>query len=1038
MPDRGGIRSRTNGESLWVGPGPGPGPVGSDSGLGWDPVGSQSGKSATLEWDPVGSQSGKSATLEWDPVGSQSGVAVCRGGIWSGANQERVRLWGGIRLGANQEWLSVGVGSGREPIGKECDFGVGSGREPVGKECDFGVGSGQGPIRKECDFEWDPGSRWIPDPPSQGPTGSWISAHKAPADPRATSGSQISPHKAPVDPRGAGGSRIPPHKAPLDPGSPPTRLRRIPGQPVDPGSPPMRPRRIPGLPTRPQRIPGQPVDPGSPPMRPQWIPDLPPRPRRIPTRCGWIPDLPGVTSADPSSLPVPSLKASGRVLAAVTSRLRRHTHAHPPHLRRHRLGDVTAGNWARGRVAGMKPGRRFRHTQDGARRPGNRAVRFRHAGDGGAARPGRACAVGRKWEAEPAAGGMAGPGPGPGSGSGSGSGPGPGPGPYLYELPAWLMCSFCRLMDALNRSDWERFGKWGGLGGTGSDWGWTGMDWDGVEAAGGAGSTGDGGSLAAGAGAGGAALGRRRPRAHGHGAVGLGPAPRAPAGPAGPAAGAAPAAGPRPPGRLVPRPGLPHGAPPAAPHGAPPALRDPQPTTAAPHGPPGPPLKSQHRLCLGPPETRPPRAIPAPPAPPPSALLSTPSLDPPCPDPPSPPDQALAWPRSSLSRLRPGPPPPPPTPPAPRPFCWRLGELAGATGGFADTHKVGEGGFGVVYRARLRHTDYAVKRLRQDADLDWGVLVKSFVTEAEKLSRYRHPNIVELSGVCAEGGHFCLVYVFMPNGSLEQRLGAQCPHPPLTWGQRLHVLLGTARALQFLHRDRPALVHGDVKSSNVLLDAGLSPRLSDFGLARAPRGGGGGRSGTLGGSRTLQGTLAYLPPEYLQGGALTPALDTYSFGVVVLEALTGRRAMETDARGRTTYLKELLEEEEEDEEGGVSGPPPDPRAGPPPPGLATALSRLAARCLHRRGKRRPAMAQVYEELERLQEGAPPTPPNQPEEEEEEENMAASAGLVINPARRRLMERLALYRQGRLDSLGLLASAGPPATADPQESDDSQP
>ncbi|XP_054664617.1 interleukin-1 receptor-associated kinase 1 isoform X2 [Grus americana] len=554
-------------------------------------------------------------------------------------------------------------------------------------------------------------------------------------------------------------------------------------------------------------------------------------------------------------------------------------------------------------------------------------------------------------------------------------------------------------------------------------------------------------SLAPGAGAGGAAVGGLRPGPHGRRALGVGAAQRPPAGPAGAAAGAAPAAGTRHAGRLVPRSGPPHGAPPAAPPGAPPALRAPQPPPAA-HGPPGPPLGRQHRLCVGPPETAPPRAVPAPPgAPPPSALLSTPSLGPPLPAPPAPPDEALASLCSSLASLRPGPPPPAPpavvAPPVPPPFRWGLGELAGATGGFADTHKVGEGGFGVVYRARLRHTDYAVKRLRQDADLDWGVLVNSFVTEVEKLSRYRHPNIVELSGVCAEGGHFCLVYVFMANGSLQQRLGAQCPQPPLTWGQRLHVLLGTARALQFLHRDTPALVHGDVKSSNILLDAGLSPRLSDFGLARPPRGGAGGSStGSLGGSRSLRGTLAYLPPEYLRGGALTPALDTYSFGVVLLEVLTGRPAMETDARGRTTYLKELLEEAEDEDEG-WSGPPPDPRAGLPPPGLATALSRLAARCLRRRGKRRPAMAQVYEELERLQEGAPPAPPNQPQESEEEEEAAAAAppGVVINPARRRLMERLALYRQGRLDSLGLLASGGPPAMAaapQPQESDDSQP
>ncbi|KAM7133941.1 interleukin-1 receptor-associated kinase 1, partial [Macrochelys suwanniensis] len=255
--------------------------------------------------------------------------------------------------------------------------------------------------------------------------------------------------------------------------------------------------------------------------------------------------------------------------------------------------------------------------------------------------------------------------------------------------------------------------------------------------------------------------------------------------------------------------------------------------------------------------------------------------------------------------------------PAPQPFAWPLAELTRATDGFAARHKVGEGGFGCVYRARLRNTDYAVKRLKEDAELDWSSIRSSFLTEVEKLSRFRHPNIVEFGGFCAERDHFCLVYVFMPNGSLEDQLSGQGGRPPLSWAQRLEVLVGTARAIQFLHQDTPSLIHSDIKSSNILLDRGLHPRLGDFGLARAGRGrgGSGGLSASLGRTHTVRGTLAYLPPEYVQSGALSPAIDTYSYGVVLLETLTGRRALETDGHGRTKFLKDLVVEEEEAEAG---------------------------------------------------------------------------------------------------------------------------
>ncbi|XP_050783192.1 interleukin-1 receptor-associated kinase 1 isoform X1 [Gopherus flavomarginatus] len=515
-----------------------------------------------------------------------------------------------------------------------------------------------------------------------------------------------------------------------------------------------------------------------------------------------------------------------------------------------------------------------------------------------------------------------------------------------------------------------------------------------------------------------------------------------------------------------------------------------------------------------PPVLRPPFLPSAPPAPHPptgDSRASTIACDPPKPPPqplpePSCPSLPLPGPPPSslLSTSRQGPAPPPAAPPAdegvkalgpaPQPFAWPLAELVQATGGFAERHKVGEGGFGCVYRARLRNTDYAVKRLKEDAELDWSSIRSSFLTEVEKLSRFRHPNIVEFGGFCAERDHFCLIYVFMPNGSLEDRLSGQGGRPLLSWAQRLEVLVGTARAVQFLHRDTPSLIHGDVKSSNILLDGALHPRLGDFGLARAGRGqaGSGGLSASLGRTHTVRGTLAYLPPEYVRSGTLSPSIDTYSYGVVLLETLTGRRALETDGRGRTKFLKDLVAEEEEAEvtevpgqsQLAVTGPGPDqdaratrvgtrifqnhmdPRVGPCPEELGTALGCLATRCLHRRSKRRPPMAQVYEDLERLQKSlpwdppstpwgdslprAPGLPPNQPVESDESLSEEGGSWLgvapslhpqiQINPARQRIMERLALYQQGALDSLGVLASELPAGSAPrlPEESDDFEP
>ncbi|XP_077845034.1 interleukin-1 receptor-associated kinase 1 isoform X3 [Macaca mulatta] len=509
------------------------------------------------------------------------------------------------------------------------------------------------------------------------------------------------------------------------------------------------------------------------------------------------------------------------------------------------------------------------------------------------------------------------------------------------------------------------------------------------------------------------------------------------------------------------------------------------------------------------------------------------------PPPPSPaPSSTKPGPESSVSLLQGA---------HPSPFCWPLCEISQGTHNFSEELKIGEGGFGCVYRAVMRNTVYAVKRLKEDADLEWTAVKQSFLTEVEQLSRFRHPNIVDFAGYCAQNGFYCLVYGFLPNGSLEDRLHCQTQAcPPLSWPQRLDILLGTARAIQFLHQDSPSLIHGDIKSSNVLLDERLTPKLGDFGLARFSRfaGSSPSQSSTVARTRTVRGTLAYLPEEYIKTGRLAVDTDTFSFGVVVLETLAAQRAVKTHG-ARIKYLKDLVEEEAE--EAGValrstqstlaadSWAAPiamqickkhlDPRPGPCPPELGLGLGRLACCCLHRRAKRRPPMTQENSYVSSTggaHSGAAPWQPlaapsgasaqaaeqlqrglNQPVESDEslgglsaalrswhltpscplgpaplgeascpqgdtagESSWGSGPGfrptaveglvlgssasssseppqIIINPARQKMVQKLALYEDGALDSLQLLSSSSLPGLGleqdrqGPEESDEFQ-
>ncbi|XP_034447484.1 interleukin-1 receptor-associated kinase 1 isoform X2 [Hippoglossus hippoglossus] len=305
-------------------------------------------------------------------------------------------------------------------------------------------------------------------------------------------------------------------------------------------------------------------------------------------------------------------------------------------------------------------------------------------------------------------------------------------------------------------------------------------------------------------------------------------------------------------------------------------------------------------------------------------------------------------------------------------MCWSYEEVHAGTKGFSPSLQVGEGGFGVVYRATLGNTDCAIKKLKQDCVLDLAFLKQTFQTEVEKLSKFRHPNIVDLLGVCEGGGSLCLIYSYMDNRSLEEQLH-NCV--VLTWCQRLSIVEDVSSALAFLHSppDRHApLIHGDVKSSNILLDRHLVAKLADFGLARfgsrRSTGHSATRTASVGKTETVRGTLAYLPEEYWRNGELGTAVDVYSFGVVLLEVLTGRRALERDGKSGERYLKDLVEEVEDSPTGSCAAVwknQLDQRlitGGAAEPAEWMTVLALACICLDKRRKKRPGMSEVFQKL----------------------------------------------------------------------------
>ncbi|CAK9173336.1 unnamed protein product [Ilex paraguariensis] len=289
--------------------------------------------------------------------------------------------------------------------------------------------------------------------------------------------------------------------------------------------------------------------------------------------------------------------------------------------------------------------------------------------------------------------------------------------------------------------------------------------------------------------------------------------------------------------------------------------------------------------------------------------------------------------------------------------------LRNATNNFDRLLKIGEGGFGSVYKGTIRSEDgqgdntvVAIKKLNRHGLQGH----KQWVAEVQFLGVVDHPNLVKLLGYCAVDGprgiQRLLVYEYMHNKSLEDHLfGSNMPTLP--WTTRLNIILGAAQGMAYLHEGLEVqVIYRDFKSSNVLLDKDFNPKLSDFGLAR--EGPAGDRTHV---STAPVGTYGYAAPEYVETGHLTLKSDIWTFGVVLYEILTGRRTVERNLPSVEQKLLDWVKQFPAD--GRRFSMIIDPRLrNQYSLSAARKIAKLADRCLNKNAKARPTMSQVVESL----------------------------------------------------------------------------
>ncbi|KAI3456401.1 hypothetical protein Pfo_013064 [Paulownia fortunei] len=213
---------------------------------------------------------------------------------------------------------------------------------------------------------------------------------------------------------------------------------------------------------------------------------------------------------------------------------------------------------------------------------------------------------------------------------------------------------------------------------------------------------------------------------------------------------------------------------------------------------------------------------------------------------------------------------------------YDFGKIRAATNDFSDANKLGQGGFGAVYRGKLLNgQEIAVKRLSRDS----GQGNVEFKNEVLLVARLQHRNLVRLLGFSIEGTERLLIYEFVQNASLDQFIFDPIKRSYLDWDRRYKIIGGIARGLLYLHEDsRLRIIHRDLKASNVLLDGEMNPKIADFGMARIF-----GQDETQGNTNRIVGTYGYMSPEYAMHGQFSVKSDVFSFGVLVLEIISGQK-----------------------------------------------------------------------------------------------------------------------------------------------------
>ncbi|PWA92717.1 serine/threonine/dual specificity protein kinase, catalytic domain-containing protein [Artemisia annua] len=282
--------------------------------------------------------------------------------------------------------------------------------------------------------------------------------------------------------------------------------------------------------------------------------------------------------------------------------------------------------------------------------------------------------------------------------------------------------------------------------------------------------------------------------------------------------------------------------------------------------------------------------------------------------------------------------------------CFSFAELISATNNFEEKLCIGRGGFGRVYKGMIldgtTNRTYAIKRLNSLSDQG----APEFWVEVEMLSRLRHCNLVCLIGYCNDGKEMALVYEYMHNGTLSDHLHKK--GTPLTWSQRLKICLGAARGLDYLHTGtgtKHGVTHRDVKTSNILLDQNFAAKIADFGLAKI---------GPINQALTyistgVKGTFGYMDPSYFYTGRLTRKSDVYAFGVVLLEVLCGRPALDESLdEGLAVWAQDRIKQ------GKVSQIIDPNLKDHISRSSLKEFSRIAARCVLSHPNQRPTMSEV--------------------------------------------------------------------------------